>query len=133
MMGHGTKFGRKKEEAIAALLLQRNIEEAARFVNIGTKTLLRWLQLPEFDKAYREARRAAFSQSIARLQQASSAAVATLLKIMVDPSAPAASRIRAADSVLGHAAKAIEIEDIEARVSELERTAESSKDGRRAA
>ena len=133
MMGHGTKFGRKKEEAIAALLSQRNIEEAARFVNIGTKTLLRWLQLPEFERAYREARRAAFSQSIARLQQASSAAAATLLKIMVDPTAPAASRIRAADSVLGHAAKAIEIEDIEARVSELERTAESSKDGRRAA
>ena len=133
MMGHGTKFGRKKEETIAALLSQRNVEEAARFVNIGTKTLLRWLQLPEFDKAYREARRAAFSQSIARLQQASSAAAATLLKIMVDPTAPAASRIRAADSVLGHAAKAIEIEDIEARVSELERTAESSKDGRRAA
>jgi len=133
MMGHGTKFGRKKEETIAALLTQRNIEEAARFVNIGTKTLLRWLQLPEFDRAYREARRAAFSQSIARLQQASSAAAATLLKIMVDPSAPAACRIRAADSVLGHAAKAIEIEDIEARVSELERTAESSKDGRRAA
>ena len=133
MMGHGTKFGRKKEEAIAALLSQRNIEEAARFVGIGTKTLLRWLQLPEFDRVYREARRAAFSQSIARLQQASSAVVATLLKIMVDPTAPAASRIRAADSVLGHAAKAIEIEDIEARVSELERTAESSKDGRRAA
>ena len=133
MMGHGTKFGRKKEETIAALLSQRNVEEAARFVNIGTKTLLRWLQLPEFDRAYREARRAAFSQSIARLQQASSAAVATLLKIMVDPSAPAACRIRAADSVLGHAAKAIEIEDIEARVSELERVAESSKDGRRAA
>ena len=133
MMGHGTKFGRKKEEAIAALLSQRNIEEAARFVNIGTKTLLRWLQLPEFERAYREARRAAFAQSIGRLQQASSAAVATLLKIMVDPTAPAASRIRAADSVLGHAAKAIEIEDIEARVAELERVAESSKDGRRAA
>src|ERR1700720_2138068 len=109
MMGHGTKFGRKKEETIAALLSQRNVEEAARFVNIGTKTLLRWLQLPEFDRAYREARRTAFSQSIARLQQASSAAAATLLKIMVDPTAPAASRIRAADSVLGHAAKAIEI------------------------
>ena len=133
MMGHGTKFGHKKEETIAALLSQRNIEDAARFVKIGTKTLLRWLQLPEFDRAYREARRAAFSQSIARLQQASSAAAATLLKIMVDPTAPATSRIRAADSVLGHAAKAIEIEDIEARVSELERTAESSKDGRRAA
>ena len=119
MMGHGTKFGRKKEETIAALLSQRNIDEAARYVGIGTKTVLRWLQLPEFERAYREARRAAFSQSIARLQQASSAAAATLLKIMVDPSAPAACRIRAADSVLGHAARAIEIEDIEVRVSEL--------------
>ena len=47
------------------------------------------------------------------------------------PNAPASCRIRAADSVLGHAAKAIEIEDIEARVTELERVAESSKDGRR--
>ena len=129
MMGHGTKFGRKKEETIAALLSQRNVEEAARFVNIGTKTLLRWLQLPEFERAYREARRAAFAQSIARLQQASSAAVATLLKIMVDPSAPASRRIKAADSVLGHAAKAIEIEDIEVRVTELERSAQASKPG----
>jgi hypothetical protein len=30
MKGHGTKFGRKKGEAVAALLTQRNIEEAAR-------------------------------------------------------------------------------------------------------
>ena len=131
MTGHGTKFGRKKEETIAALLSQRNMDEAARTAGIGTKTLLRWLQLPEFQSAYREARRAAFSQSIARMQQASSAAAATLLKIMVDPNAPASCRIRAADSVLGHAAKAMETEDIEVRVSELERTAESTNDGRR--
>ena len=47
----------------------------------------------------------------------------TLLKIMVDPLAPHSTRVRAADSVLDHSAKAIEIEDIEARVSELERAA----------
>ena len=129
MVGPGSKFTRKKEEAIAALLTQRNVEEAARAAGIGTQTLMRWLKVPEFQAAYREARRAAFSQSIARLQQASSAAATTLLKIMVDPNAPASCRIRAADSVLGHAAKAIEIEDIEARVTELERVAESSKDG----
>src|SRR5450432_1123875 len=123
MVGHGAKFGRKKEEAIAALLSQRNVEEAARVANIGAKTLLRWLQLPEFDAAYREARRAAFGQSVARLQQASTAAVSTLLKIMVDPTAPAASRVRAADCVLDRAIKAIEVEDIEVRLSELERTA----------
>jgi len=36
--------------------------------------------------------------------------------------------VRAADSVLAHSAKAIELEDIEARVAELERAAEASKD-----
>src|SRR5260370_23002489 len=56
----GGKFGRKKEEAIAALLTQRNIEEAAKVAGIGANTLLRWLKVPEFQTAYREARRAAF-------------------------------------------------------------------------
>ncbi len=79
MLGHGTKFGRKKDEAITALLTQRNIDEAARSVGIAPNTLLRWMKEPEFDAAYREAK-------------------------------------RAADSIFNHAAKAIEIEEIEARV-----------------
>ena len=127
MMGHGTKFGRKKEETIAALLSQRNIEEAARFVNIGPKTLLRWLQLPEFDRAYREARRAAFSQSIARLQQASSAAAATLLKIMVDPNNPASSRVQAANRILEQAKGGFILEDLELRIQQLEDARQEQK------
>lgn len=127
MVGHGTKYTRKQEEAIAALLSQRSVEEAARSIGIGTTTLLRWQRLPEFQNAYREARRAAFGQSVARLQQASSAAVSTLLKIMIDPNAPASSRVRAAESVLEHAAKAIEIEDVEARVAALELTMQEKR------
>ncbi len=122
MVTPGSKFTRKKEAAIAALLTQRNVEEAARAAGVGTQTLLRWLKVPEFQAAYREARRATFSQSIARLQQASSAAATTLLKIMLDPAAPASTRVRAADSVLDHAKQAIEIEDIEVRVAALEAT-----------
>ena len=127
MRGHGTKFTRKMEAAVAALLTQRNQEEAARSVGIGTATLLRWQKLPEFQDAYRQARRQAFSQSVARLQQASSAAVSTLLKVMVDASTPASTKVRAADSVLAHSARALELEDMEARVAELERSLESSK------
>ena len=129
MKGHGTQFARKKDEAIAALLTQRNIDEAAKAVGIAPNTLLKWMKEPEFDTAYREARRLAFRQSVSRLQQASGAAVSTLLKIMVDATAPHSTRVRAADSVLDHAAKAIEIEDIEARVSELERAAGLPKPG----
>jgi phosphomannomutase len=131
MKGHGTKFGRKMEEAIAALLTQRNIDEAAKVVGVSPTTLLSWMKQPEFDEAYRKARRDAFSQSIARLQQATGAAVTTLLKVMIDPGSPASCRVRAADSVLDHAAKAIEIEDIEVRLAALEQSVGAEKDGAR--
>ena len=127
MVGHGSKFSRKKEQAVVALLSQRNIEEAAKSIGVGPNTLLRWMKEPDFDAAYREARHLAFGQSISRLQQASTAAVTTVLKLMVDQSVPASTRLRAADIVLDRTAKAIEIEDIEARVSELERAAEGAK------
>ena len=125
----GSKFSRKMEEAIAALLTQRMLDDAARSVGIGTPTLIRWQKDPEFQTAYREARRAAFGQSIARLQQASSAAVSVPIKVMADPTSPPSTRVRAADSVLDHAAKAIEIEDIEVRVADMERAAQISKGG----
>jgi hypothetical protein len=129
MVGHGEKFGRKKEEAIAALLSQRSVEDAARVAGIGVNTLLRWLQIPEFQAAYRQARREVFGQATARLQQASGAAVSTLLKVMVDQNAPASTKVRAADCVLDRAGKAIENEDMEARVAALERALGGSKPG----
>lgn len=120
MSGHGSKLARKQEEAVAALLTQRNTDEAARAVGVAPRTLLRWLQIPEFADAYRQARRDAYGQSISRLQQASGAAAATLLKVMVDGNTPASTRVRAAESILNHASKAIEIEDMEARIAKLE-------------
>ena len=86
---------------------------------------------PEFDAAYREARRTAFGQAVARLQQGASAAATTLLKTMIEPNTPASVRVRAAECVLNHAMKAIEIEDIEARVAELERAAEIARSDQR--
>jgi hypothetical protein len=110
----------RKKMRLLGLLTQRNIEEAAKVAGIGANTLLRWLKVPEFQTAYREARRAAFGQAVARLQQGTSAAATTLLKTMIDPATPASVRVRAAEAIFNHAAKAIEIEDIEARVAALE-------------
>lgn len=123
MTGHGSQFPRKREEAILALLTQRNIEEAARSIGLSPKTLYRWQQLPEFREALRQARRDAVAQSTARLQQATSAAATMLLKVMVDPATPPATKVRAAECVLSHAHKAIEIEDIEVRLAALEEAA----------
>ena|SRR5437763_498278 len=121
--GHGAKSEHEREAAIAALLTQRNTEEAAKAAGIGLNTLLRWLKDQEFNRQYREARRAAFLQATARLQQAASAAATTLLKVMVDPGSPPAVRVRAANNILEHAARGIEVEDIEVRLAELERVA----------
>lgn len=117
----------QQEDAIAALLTQRNLEEAAKAAGIGTRTLLRWMKDPKFDAAYREARRKAFGQSIARLQQGTSAAATTLLKTLIDPAAPASVKVRAAEAIFTHAAKAIEIEDIEVRVAALEASVAADK------
>ena len=114
------KLSRKQEEAILALLTQRNVEDAARVAKVAPRTLYRWMKDREFDAAYRDAKRAAFSQSIARMHQMSSAAVSTLGKIMVDPNTPASTRVRAADTILNHTSKAIETEDIVARLAALE-------------
>ena len=84
-------------------------------------------RLLKFDAAYNKARRDASRQSVGRLQQASGAAVTTLLELAVDPNVPAAVRARAAYYILTLTAKAIEIDDIEKRVAELERAAELSR------
>jgi hypothetical protein len=46
---------------------------------------------------------------------------------MIDATTPASTRVRAAEAVLSHAAKAIEIEEIDARLRELEQAAENNK------
>jgi transposase-like protein len=131
MLGHGAKFGHKKEQAIAALLSYRSVEEAARAVGISANTLLRWMKEPEFEAVCREARRTVFSQAIGRLQDAAGAAATTVLKIMVDPNVPSGTRLRAAEVVLEQAAKAGEMEDIENRVATLERTAGLARKSRK--
>jgi hypothetical protein len=50
-------------------------------------------------------------------------AVQTMIKMVVDPNTPASVRVRAAEVVANHSPKAIEIEDVEARVTALEEAA----------
>lgn len=121
MEGHGSKFGRKKERAIEALLRERTIEDAARAIDISPRTLKRWLSHPEFAREYRQARLQVFGHSMARLQKATAHAVSIILKMMVDSNTSEVSRLRAAAMVLAHAGTALEYEDIELRVANLER------------
>ena len=120
MTGHGTKFGRKKEQAIGALLSHRNLEESAKASGISTATLKRWMKLPEFKAAYLEARREVVFQTNARMQQNAGVAASVLFKLMADPATPPSIRARTAQCILECANKSLELEDIEARIARLE-------------
>ena len=109
MRGHGTKLTRKLEDAVAAMLTQRTVEEAARSVGISIATLMRWQKLPAFQELFQAGRRAAYEQAVARLQQGTSAAATTSLRTMIDPQTPASVRVRAAEAVFNHAARALEL------------------------
>ena len=112
MKGHGSKFGRKKEAAIAALLGEKNQADAARVAGIDLGTLKRWLRLPEFIEEYRRARWEVVEQGYARIQQHTPTAASVLLKLMADPATGATGRIRAALGVFGLAKEALDL-DIE--------------------
>jgi HD-like signal output (HDOD) protein len=127
----GRSSGRvtRSEQAIAALLQHGTVEKAAGAINISAATLWRWLHDEAFQEAYRKARRESLWRTVARLQHATGAAATTLLKMMCDPAAPSASRIRAAQSVLDTAYRVMELEELDARIQKLERLSES-KGGR---
>jgi len=57
MEGHGQKLTSKQEALIAALLTEPTYAAAAAKAGVGETTLYRWLQLPPFRTAYRQARR----------------------------------------------------------------------------
>jgi hypothetical protein len=132
MVGHGSKLSCKMEQAIAALMSHRSIEEAAKAIPVSPKTLQRWLKVPEFKHAYGEARRAVVHQAVARMQQSTGAACIVLLKLMTDPKVQPAISIRAAAYILDYSFKGLEMdtmEEMEARLSELERHVKDAKTG----
>jgi hypothetical protein len=123
MIGHGAKLPRKKQQAIAALIEATTIKEAAGVVGIGEATLFRWLQNTDFQSAYRDAKKRVVEQAIANVQRASGEAVETLKSIMIDDDMPASSRVACAKAILDTSVKAVELENLTARIEVLEEQA----------
>ena len=121
MSGHGDKLSRKQEQGISALLFQPTLIDAATAIGVDERTLRRWLRDDAvFQIAYREARRQVVQQAIVQVQQATGEAVETLRKVMQDADAPASAKVSAAKTILETAVKAVEVEDLAARIAALE-------------
>lgn len=106
------------EAAILALLQQPTVEAAAKACDVGAVTLWRWMQRPDFQAAYRDARRRALEAAIAALQQAAGEAVETLRRNL--RCGHAGAEVRAAVAILEQAHKGAELLDLEERIEALE-------------
>lgn len=115
---------RQRELLILALLQQPSLPKAAASIGMSPTTAWRVSKSTEFGDEYRAARSDAYHQAIARLQHATGAAASAILSVLTRRDANASHLLRAADSVLHHSEKAIEFEELEARIARLERAAQ---------
>ena len=130
MKGHGEKLSRKQEAAIAALLSHGTVKAAAQAVGVSEATLWRWMQLPEFQTRHRAARTSVVETAIGLMQQACTGAVATLVKVMQDETAPASARVGAARTVIEQSLRAVELVDLQERIERLEETLGAQEKGK---
>ena len=100
----------KREAALAALLSQPTLEQAAEKAGVSTRTLKGWLTDPDFQRAYRQERRRLVEGAVTRVQQACLKAVAALYRNL-ECGKPAAE-IVAAKAILSLAIRAVEVQDL---------------------
>ncbi len=110
----------KQRKAVEALLTTGEVVDAAQAAGVSRDTLYRWLKAPAFQLAVRQAEAQALDDLSRLLVRLGRTAVATLAKAMSDPTVPAASRVRAADTALSRLLQLRELATLEARITALE-------------
>jgi hypothetical protein len=117
-MPGGPRLSRTQEKAIAALLAEGTIQNAAARAKISLRTLTFWLKQPDFAAAYRAARQQVVEAAIGTLQAATSQAVDCLIRNL-SCGRPGAE-IAAAHHLLEKSLQAVEQFDVLSRLEALE-------------
>jgi len=123
----GEKLPRKADVAIAALLSQPTMADAAKEAGVSESTLWRWLQQTDFQSKYKEAQRCVVDSSLGKLQAATSEAVNTLRRNLT--CGKAGDEIRAAAVILDQSAKYLELYELRERIAHLEAKLKDREDG----
>lgn len=110
----------KQQRAIAALLTHSTKQEAARAAGIDPRTLRRYFEDSEFQKAYRDAFSGLVEDATRKAQQSIAPALSTLREITEDRGEQGQVRVSAARSLLEYGLRLTEQLDILDRLKELE-------------
>ena len=113
----------RQGRAVEALLREPTAARAAASVGVNQRTLRRWSVTPAFRTALLRARREAFGQAVGLTQRYAPVAVATLVRVMNDPAAAPSAKVTAAAVLLKFGREGVELDDLAARIDDLERQA----------
>ena len=113
----------RQGRAVEALLREPTAARAAAAVGVNQRTLRRWSVTPAFRNALLRARREAFGQAVGLTQRYAPVAVATLVRVMNDPAAAPSAKVTAAAVLLKFGREGVELDDLAARLDDLERQA----------
>jgi hypothetical protein len=108
------------EEILEALYTASSKAAAARQLGISRSWLYERLKDPQISGPYEAWRLEAMSDASDSLHGQAPGAVTVLAEIAYDPQVPASVRVQAANAILNHHFRVREIEEVEARLAEIE-------------
>ncbi len=119
------KLSAKQLKAIDDLVSNPNIMEVVRSTGIKERTLRRWLTVPLFQQTLKEARVERIQANRKLLQSLDEIAIQTLREIILDPKTSAREKRLAAVDILKLSSQSYADDEIEFKVSRLERIIEN--------
>lgn len=120
MSSASPNLNQKQELAVLSLARGGDVETAAAAAGVSPRTVVRWRTNDEFQQAVFDVRRDIHSQAIGAIVDSLITAVKALTDIAGDSKSPTSSRVSAAKTLLDSAYRAIEGEELEARLLKLE-------------
>jgi tRNA A37 N6-isopentenylltransferase MiaA len=121
------KLSAKQQRALEVLLVGGTDQQAGETAGVSRNTVAQWrTQNEAFVEALSDLRQDLLRRTVARLHAATAIAVKALEELVKDTRYPAV-RVTAARAILELSRKAIEIDELEARVHELEEWFEEHK------
>ncbi len=110
----------KQQKALACLLAEPTIQEAAKAAGVSRQKLYDWLKQPDFKAALDEAKQLLFNDGLSTLKASMTDGIATLRSSLTDPDATVANRITAATKLIELALRCHEALEVETRLAALE-------------
>ncbi len=115
-----TRRGLRAEQILTALMNTGSVNGAAMSLECQQRTIYDRLRKAHFKELYRAAQSEAVRVASGKLSRAVSTAVNVTVNIMCDETAPAQTRLSAANTILNNAARFTEITNILDRLEALE-------------